>query len=291
MPKKSILKTKHGPTKVRNLPTLLPGEETFVAQSQVSALSSTVVETGSGPVSASPGSSGKKRGRKPRVSSSTILDMSGINPLTPEAKSAKKAEDKRRSRRSNVSREQFLSFVFNKEASPPPPEKSPPKKNLSVISDESESSDDGWEALKNSDGSIKKYLPKSSMTRKSVVISGNVKSKTKKQLSAPKSQRNKKVIKNLSDELNRKSIINETIAEGNSAKQNNTILNESNITFSRRKSRHGTLVEVSINVSHHTLIPCPISSYRKCRMKRMRDLLLRRTSLDRAAIWPWPTSQ
>ena len=173
-----------------------------MAQSQRVALSSTVMESSGGGGSVPdtpPTGSGKKRGRKPKVSSAESLDISGVGPLTPEVKSAKKSEDKRRGRRSNVSREHFLSFVFQKEASPPPAEsiKEPtPKKDKYDFDQDSDSSDDGWEALKNSDGSIKKFLPKADNMRKSVVISGNIKSRTKNQLSVPKAQRNKKVNKN-----------------------------------------------------------------------------------------------
>ena len=103
---KSILKTKHGPSKVRNLPTILPGENTFVAQSQRAALSSTVMDNGGVGLSeeshrSEGGSGGKKRGRKSKVSSASSLNISGVGPLTPEVKSAKK-EAKRRGRRSKA---------------------------------------------------------------------------------------------------------------------------------------------------------------------------------------------
>jgi len=113
------------------------------------------------------------------------LDMSGVGLLTPEFASVKKANDKRKSRRSNISRDQFLSFVFQKEASPPPVSAPEPgaKVDMEILSYDSDSSDDGWEALKNSDGSMKKLLPKSDS-----VLSANKRSRTKKQASTPKSK-------------------------------------------------------------------------------------------------------
>ena len=242
---KSILKTKHGPNKVRNLPTLLPGEDTFVAQSQRIALSSTVMDSVSGRQQINPSegaSGGKKRGRKPKVSSVSGLDISGVGPLTPEVKSAKK-DDKKRGRRSNVSRDEFLNFVFQKEATPEEPSVLGVAAAGSEVDNDSDSSDDGWEELKNGDdGSIKKFLPKTNYMRKSVVISGNIKSKTKNQLSKPKGNPKKKVMKKLQKELESESVINEK-EESTSMKspKNFTMIDESNITTSKRKSQHRSL--------------------------------------------------
>merc|ERR1712142_794472 len=225
---KAILKTKHGP-KERNLPTLLPSEHTFVAQSQRSALSSTVIAS-------SPGGSEKKRGRKPKSSSVSSLNVSGVGPLSPDVKSANK-ENKRRGRRSNVSRDEFLSFVFQKESSPQEPtELSPVKESIAAHgNEESDSSDDGWEEMKNSDGSIKKFLPKANDLRKSVVISGNIKSSAKIKLGRPKGK--KRVNKKLHEELARESNLNEEKQVSPSSAKNFTMIDESNITNSRRKSK------------------------------------------------------
>jgi len=238
---KSILKTKHGPTRVRNLPTLLPGEETFVSQSERVALSSTVLDTSASAGAASPG--GRRRGRGRLATES--LNISGVGPLTPEVKSAKK-EERKRGRRSNVSREDFLNFVFEKEERAV---QSPV--NEVALGEDSDSSDDGWEALKNSDGSIKKFLPKANnKTRKSVVISGNIKSRTKKQLSESKGK-SRKVKKKLNEELKSEDTIVEIVEEEEKStpkkgSKNFTMIDESNITTSRRKSQQRPgVVEVS----------------------------------------------
>lgn len=165
------------PTRLANLPSFLPGENTFVCQSQQMAVSSTILES--------------------------------------QKKSAtKSARDRRKSnRRSNITREDLLSFILNKEKSPEAEASTISAEKINASEDDSDDSDnEDWDRLKSVHGSVQKYLQKPD-PRQSIVVSGNVKSKTRACLSAPKSQQRKKIIKNLANDLRRKSLVNETIEE------------------------------------------------------------------------------
>lgn len=97
------------------------------------------------------------------------LDFSGIGPLSPDVSSTRNLGAKKKNRRSNICRDQFLSFVFQKEASPPKSASKPiPKLNFEILSYESASSDEDvdWEMLRNSGESTPKVLPKSGSKRK-----------------------------------------------------------------------------------------------------------------------------
>merc|ERR1712179_853292 len=74
------------------------------------------------------------------------------------------------------------------------------------------------------------------------VISGNIKSKTKNQLSKPKGKLQRKVNKKLHEELETRSVLNGD-EENPSIKspKNFTMIDESNITTSRRKSHHRSI--------------------------------------------------
>ena len=167
-----------GSRKASALPSFLPGEETFVVQSQKMALSSTVL----------PDSTGN---------------------------SARKNNSRRKSsRRSNVTQEDLMSFILNRQDSPPVEEV---VQDYSRAVPDSDSSDDEWDKMKSVHGSVQKYLPKALDTRKSTLISGNIKSRknARSGLSEPKSQdkRRVQVVKNLVDDLKRRSLVNETIEE------------------------------------------------------------------------------
>ena len=177
------------PRKLANLPSFLPGEQTFVSQSQKVALSSTVLD-GCGP---SYNSNTPTVGRRSSKSSNT----------------PNSTRDRRKSsRRSNVTKEDLLSFILNKDKSPEA------VTELQTVDDteEEDSDKEDWDKLKSVHGSVQKYLNKPD-PRQSIVISGNVKSRTRACLSAPKSQQRRKVVKNLSDDLRRKSLVNQTIEE------------------------------------------------------------------------------
>jgi len=213
---KSILKPK----------LLLPHSIIPIFQSQEESPGPDIMEFGSLGSSATP----RRRAAN--------LDMSGVGLLTPEVPSATKAKDRRRGRRSNVSREQFLSFVFNKEASPPPTSTPEPASKLAIeiLTHESDSSDDeDWEALKSSDGSARKLLPPSSgSSRKSLLLSVS-----KEQPSTPSGdQSSKKMKENLGDDLVRKIVVKEQHA-GDSSGRKAAFKEKSR----RRKSFHGTIME------------------------------------------------
>ena len=184
---------KHGPRKLKNLPSFLPSEETFVTQSQQVALSSTVLD-------------------KTTSSSSTN---------SVHRKSNSSTKDRRKSsRRSNVTKEDLLSFVLSRKESPSKSSEETMNVNSSIAGimpipdSDSDDEDIEWDRLKSVYGSVQKYLPKANPDpRKSVLISGNVKSKTRACLSAPKAQQPRKVAKNLVDDLRRKSLVNDTIEE------------------------------------------------------------------------------
>jgi len=204
------------------LPTIIP-----IVQSQEESPGPDMMEFGSLGSSATP---------RRRV---TNLDMSGVGLLTPEVASATKAKD-RRGRRSNVSREQFLSFVFNKEASPPPSISTPEpasKLDMEILSHESESSDDeDWEALKSSDGSVRKLLPppSSGSSRKSLSLSV-FKMMSKEQPRTPNGEQSgKKIKKNLEKDLVRKVDVKEQLP-GKSSGGKAAFVEKRR----RRKSYHG----------------------------------------------------
>ena len=126
------------------------GEETFVSQSQQVALSSTVLDK-------STRSSGSRSRR-------------------------------RSSRRSNINKDDLLSFILSR--SPEASSKSPkPINKEATDASESESDDDeSWRHQQSVHGSVQKYLSKPPDPGQSVLISGNVKSRTRAHLSAPKAQ-------------------------------------------------------------------------------------------------------
>jgi hypothetical protein len=222
---KSILKPK------LLLPNIIP-----IVQSQGESPGPDMMEFGS-LGSALLGSSATPRRR------AANLDVSGVGLFTPEVASATKAKDRRRGRRSNVSREQFLSFVFNKEASPPPIATPEPASRLAIeiLSHESDSSDnEDWEALKSSDGSVRKLLPPSSgSSRKSLLLSGS-KMRSMEQPNTPSGDRSgNKMKKNLEEDLVRKIAVKEQLA-GESSGRKAAFVEKSR----RRKSYHGTIMEV-----------------------------------------------
>ena len=167
--------------KISSLPSFLPGEETFVVQSQKMALSSTVLQESSG-------------------------------------KSARTNKSRRKSsRRSNVTQEDLMSFILNRHDDSPPAIEAAQDYSRAVPESEPDSSEDEWDKMKSVHGSVQKYLPKALDARKSTLISGNVKSRknARSALSEPKSQdkRRVRVVKNLADDLKRRSLVNETIEE------------------------------------------------------------------------------
>lgn len=150
---------------------------------------------------------GKTSDLKSKLQKSATTPKSTITPKT-----AKKDTDKRRSRRSNVNKDDFLAFLYQKEKSPDRDAPKTNKKPESPISDNifannnsDSDSDDGWEAMMASGGSIKKFLPTIDPNRKSVVISGNIKSRTKQNLEKPSANvlPAKSSKKCLNDELNK----------------------------------------------------------------------------------------
>lgn len=173
--------------KLANLPSFLPGEETFVSQSQKVALSSTVLDN------------------------SPLLNKSSRTSTSSRRKS---------SRRSNINKDDLLSFILNRS---PKGHVSPSVKGSSLTADSnnSESDDDEeveeWRQQNSVHGSVQKYLAKPLDPRQSVLISGNVKSRTRACLSKPKAQSQgqqpRKLVKNLDEDLRRKSLVNDTILE------------------------------------------------------------------------------
>ena len=178
----------HPPRRLKDLPSFLPGEQTFVSQSQQVALSSTVLSA----------SSSRSR---PNMNSS---------------RSRGTAADRRKSRRSNIDPNEFLSFILDKEKAPRGSASSLHSGSDSVGGEDGSSSDEDneWDKLTSVHGSVQKYLPKPlGGSRKSVVDTDGAKSRTKARTSAPKSQERRKVVKNLSDDLRRRSLANQTIEE------------------------------------------------------------------------------
>ena len=128
------------------------GEETFVSQSQQVALSS------------------------------TVLDKS--------TSSVRSSRSKRRSsRRSNINKDDILSFIMSR--SPEASSKSPIPTNTEATEgsdSETDDDDESWRHQQSVHGSVQKYLSKPPDAGQSVLISGNVKSRTRAHLSAPKAQ-------------------------------------------------------------------------------------------------------
>ena len=142
--------------------------------------------------------------------SSTVLQESTGNSVR-RNKSRRKS-----SRRSNVTQEDLMSFILNRQDSPPANE-AEQDFSRAVPESDADSSEEEWDKMKSVHGSVQKYLPKPLDSRKSTLISGNVKSRknARSALSEPKSQdkRRVRVVKNLVDDLKRRSLVNETIEE------------------------------------------------------------------------------
>jgi len=199
--------------------------------------------------------------------SKKLKTKSALTPKSTATNKNKKDDDKRKSRRSNVNKDDFLAFLYQKEKSPdrdaPRTKKpeSPISDNIFASNNSDSDSDDGWEAMMAVEGSIQKFLPTIDPNRKSVVISGNIKSRTKQNLEKPSGNNvlpAKTSKKNLSDELNKnagkqngKSVrvvnekakeniyeiggLGETLDEENEKSTFN--VDESNVTLSRRRSQ------------------------------------------------------
>ena len=109
-----------------------------------------------------------------------------------------------------------MSFILNRQDSPPANE-AEQEYSRAVPESDADSSEEEWDKMKSVHGSVQKYLPKPLDSRKSTLISGNVKSRknARSALSEPKSQdkRRVRVVKNLVDDLKRRSLVNETIEE------------------------------------------------------------------------------
>ena len=150
--------------------------------------------------------------------SSTVLNASSSRsrPNMNTSRSRGTAADRRKSRRSNIDPNEFLSFILDKEKSPRGSASSLHSGSDSVGGEDGSSSDEDneWDKLTSVHGSVQKYLPKPlGGSRKSVVDTDGAKSRTNARTSAPKSQERRKVVKNLSDDLRRKSLANQTIEE------------------------------------------------------------------------------
>ena len=143
------------------------------------------------------------------LSSTVLQDSTGNSGRTNKSR-------RKSSRRSNVTKEDLMSFILNKQDSPPAVEGAQDY-SRAVPESDPDSSEDEWDKMKSVHGSVQKYLPKALDPRKSTLISGNVKSRknARSALSEPKSQdkRRVRVVKNLADDLKRRSLVNETIEE------------------------------------------------------------------------------
>ena len=111
-----------------------------------------------------------------------------------------------------------MSFILNRKDSPPPPETEATQDYSRAVPDsDADSSEDEWDKLKSVQGSVQKYLSKGLDVRKSSFISGNIKRKkiARSGLSEPKSQdkRRVQVVRSLMNDLNRRSLVNDTIVE------------------------------------------------------------------------------
>ena len=142
--------------------------------------------------------------------SSTVL-------LEPTSNPAKRNLSRRKSsRRSNVTQEDLMSFILNRRDSPPKTEATQDY-SRAVPDSDADSSEDEWDKMKSVHGSVQKYLSKELGVRKSTLISGNIKSKknTRSGLSEPKSQDKRRVlvVRSLVNDLNRRSLVNDTIEE------------------------------------------------------------------------------